>query len=261
MDTALLPYRLKSARRKKRLQREDRDKQLLKMEREYDRLENLKRELPYVPLDEPYQRGWMRLWVLKPEVAKSENAEFYQQIVDKLTEIQYHYDESFKKPRRKGRRHRYYFDGPPKLRAVSKYKWEACWHNFTDEQRALFRIALFWDETYDRWDHHYVFTEPELFEIVVRPRMIYEVRMHDDELEREMAFIDDRLYSGPNWYRLLKLEGGRYKNWYSKVFPEKPKYRNPLKNKPLYMVLDECGYVDDFMPVVDDYGHNCLKVW
>src|ERR1700756_4209181 len=102
MDTTLSPYRLKTARQKKRLQKEDRDKQLLKMKREYDRVEKLKRELPYIPLDKPYQKGWKRLWVLKPEIANGNKAAFYQEIVDKLTEVQYHYDKSFKKPKRKG---------------------------------------------------------------------------------------------------------------------------------------------------------------
>ena len=67
--------------------------------------------------------------------------------------------------------------------------------------------------------------------------------MHDAGLEQQLAFIDDNLYKQPYIHRHLKIKGGRYKNWYSKSFPEKKKYINPLKNTPLYKVLEEYSLI------------------
>src|SRR5258707_7168048 len=108
MDTQILPYRLKSARRKKRLVKEDRDKQLLKLDRERRSISSSPDYQTTAQLDEPYQKGWKRLFVLKPEVQRSDKAEFYQGILNAINTVQYHYDRSFKKPKRTGRWHKYY---------------------------------------------------------------------------------------------------------------------------------------------------------
>jgi hypothetical protein len=243
MDTTLLPYRVKSARRKRRLQTEDRDRQLRRLEKEYKRLRKLKEELPWVPLEKPYQKGWKRLFVLRPDIQKGDKAEFYQQILDYINDVQYHYDESFKQPKRKGRWHRYYFESLPKLGTLRGFYRGNKPLELTPEQRACFVKAPRWDESQYLWTYHYEFTQPELFEIAVLPHLIYQEKLHDDGLERAMAFIDDFLYSPPNRDRLVKIQGGYYKNCYSRVLPERLKYVNPLKNKPFCRILDE--YMDD----------------
>ncbi len=179
------------------------------------------------------------MFVLRPEIQKDEKADFYQEILNEINEVQYHYDESFKQPKRKGRWHRYYFEKLPRLRVIDSFYWNVHRLKLNDDQRAYFQKVIFWDKVRYRWDHYYQFAMPELFEIAVQPNIIDKVKLQDEELEREIAFIDDYLYSGPNAYRLAKIKGGWYKNWYSKAFPEKKKYINPLKNTPLYKVLDE----------------------
>lgn len=54
----------KSARRKKRLVKTDRDKQLIQMDKQLDKLREQKQLLPKVPLEHPYQRGWKRFFVI-----------------------------------------------------------------------------------------------------------------------------------------------------------------------------------------------------
>ncbi len=232
MDTELLSYRLKSARRKKRIAKEGRDKQLHRMQKEYDRLNDIQSALPYIPLDEPYQRGWKRLWVLRPEAAKSDQADIYQGILDKLTQVQYHYDESFKQPKRKGAWHRYYFDKLPILYAINANYWNINWHKLTDGQRECFKQTKYWHEKDHCWKTRYEFAYTELIKVAVVPRIIDKVKLQDEVLEQQLAFVGNKLNEIPNWARLTKITGGKYKNWYSKSFPEKVKYRNPLQNKP-----------------------------
>jgi hypothetical protein len=230
MDTQLLPYRLKSARRKKRLQKKDRDKQLLKLDRERQRISKDPEYKTTVPLDEPYQKGWKRLFVLKPEVQRNDKANFYQDILDVINQVQYHYDASFKKPKRKGHWHKYYFDELPKLYAIDSYNWNHNKNKLSEEQRACFTRVEFWNEYRYQWDYRYVFTMPELFEIAIKPHIIDTIKIGDAILEQQLAWIDGHIEKKGLRYRLDKLLNGYcYNGW--KNGPERLKYRNPLKNK------------------------------
>src|ERR1700761_9739634 len=121
MDTQLLPYRLKSARRKRRLLKEDRDKQLLALAREQKRINKDPGYKTVIPLNEPYQKGWKRLFVLTDAIQRSNKAEFYQGILNCINEVQLHYDESFKKPKRNKRWHRYHHKELPRLKTIARH--------------------------------------------------------------------------------------------------------------------------------------------
>lgn len=96
--------RIKSVRRKKRLVRTDRDKQLIQLAKRHSALLEQKAKLPWVPLEEPYQRGWKRFFVLRDDVKCSPQAEFYETLLTKINTVEYHRDKSFKcKRRRKGK--------------------------------------------------------------------------------------------------------------------------------------------------------------
>ena len=230
MDTQLLPYRLKSARRKRRLLKEDRDKQLLKLDRERQRISKDPEYLTTVRLDEPYQKGWKRLFVLRPEVAKGNKAEFYRDILSWINEVQYHYDRSFKNSKRVRRWHRYYHSGLPQLRRLGYDRWQKGDFKLTGAQCACFQLVQYWDEGYDRWAYHYKFMYPEVFQIAVLPHIIITIKVGDALLEQRLAWIDNQFYKKGGIYRLDKLQNGnRYKGW--KDGTEKLKYLSPLKNK------------------------------
>ena len=236
MDTQLLPYRLKPARRKRRLLIKDRDKQLLKLDQERHRISKDPDYNTIVPLDEPYQKGWKRLFVLKSEVQRSDKAAFYQGILDEINEVQYHYDQSFKRPKRKGIWHKYIFKELPKLHSISN--WHVNRSNLNEEQRACFTRVAYWNQIYYRWEHHYKFDNPDLFELAVVPHIIDSVKTGDALLEQRLAWIDDYIRWNGLYYRLDKLKkGNRYNGW--KDGTEKLKYANPLQNKPKWTWVDE----------------------
>lgn len=230
MDTPLLPYRLKPARRKRRLVIKHRDKQLLALNRERSRIEKDPDYMTIVPLEEPYQKGWKRLFVLKTEVQRSDKAEFYQGILDEINEVQFHYDQSFKRPKRKGIWHKYIFKELPKLHGISPYHWHESRSKLSDEQRACFTRVEYWNQHYYRWEHHYEFAETHLFELAVVPHIVDTIKIGDALLEQRMAWLDNHIERNGLYYRLDKLtNGNRYKGW--KDGTEKKKYRDPLKNK------------------------------
>jgi len=211
--------------------KKDRDKQLLKLDRERRHIRKDPDYEAIVPLDEPYQKGWKRLFVLKPEVQRSARAEFYQQILDTINTVQYHYDQSFKKPKRKGRWHRYHFDELPTLRTIDRYDWHWNKHKLSEEQRTCFERVIFWNDQLYGIDHRYRFAEQNLFEIAVLPHIIDSVKIGDVLLEQQLAWIDNHIENNNLQCRLDKLQNGnRYKGW--KDDTEKLKYLNPLKNRP-----------------------------
>src|SRR5882762_7889462 len=104
MDNHEWPRCVKSERRKKRLAKTDRDKQLIQLFKRRRELCEQSKLLPLVPLEHPYQRGWKRFFVVRDDVKRSEQAEFYQTLLEKINTTEYHYDKSFKrKKRRKSR--------------------------------------------------------------------------------------------------------------------------------------------------------------
>jgi hypothetical protein len=238
MDTQNLPYRVKSARRKRRLVIKDRDKQLLKLDRERQSISKDPEYKTVVPLDKPYQKGWKRLFVLKSEIQRSDKAAFYQGIVDEINEVQYHYDQSFKRPKRKGIWHKYIFKELPKLHGVSPYHWQANRSRLNDHQRACFTKVEYWNQHYYRWEHHYEFTQPGLFEVAVLPNMVNTITIGDALLAQRVAWIDDHIQNNYLYARLDKLkDGNRYNGW--KNGTEKSKYLNPLKNRPKWDWVEE----------------------
>jgi len=238
MDTQLLPYRLKSARRKKRLQKKDRDKQLLKLEKEREAIWKDPEYLTTVTLEQPYQKGWKRLFVLR-ENFKKYRPEFYQQMLDPINTIQYHYDKSFKKPKRKTNRHKYSHD-LPELRTISRYNWYMNKMKFTEEQRNYFEKIKFWDDYRYEWTYKFAFKDPHYyFHITMVPDMITTIKQRDIEKEKRLNFIDDYLQMNGRRYRLVKVRGGYTKYWYGKTRQEKDKYANPFKNKPIRMWEDD----------------------
>jgi hypothetical protein len=237
MDTQLLPYRLKSARRKKRLQKEDRDKQILKLEKEHDLLSNNPDYEKKILLDEPYQKGWKRLFVLKQDIQRSDKAEFYQQILVQVNKVQYHYDASFKKSKRKPKGHRYNLE-LPELQTISPYDWHLNKAKLTEAQRSCFNKVDYWDSYHYCWTCKYQFAFPELFKIAVLPHMVTTIKIGDALMEQRISFIDDLMYKGGLQYGKWKLRGGQHKYWKSRVKFEKPEYVNPLKNKPKWEWTD-----------------------
>ena len=95
-QTHALSYRLRSARNKKRSQKEDKEKRLIQLHKQEVKLWMDRRNLPLVPLAEPYQKGWKRFFVLREDVQGSNKAGFYESLLEKINTIQYSKDKGFK---------------------------------------------------------------------------------------------------------------------------------------------------------------------
>jgi hypothetical protein len=237
MDNILPPYalmcRMRTARQRKRIQKKDRDKKLIQLENRRATLWKAKKELPMVPLAEPYQKDWKRTFVLRADLAESKYALFYDELLSKINTVQYWHDKAFtKKQRRRGKKVR--IPSPQALQDFSVWHW---WRlKLSDAERACFHTEERW-HTYARQPEiRVVFNDPWRYELKVEPNIISEARMHDCLLEQQLAEVNsyiERNHLRRPIYRLVK---GRTDYW-NRHKVEREWESHPFKNKPLHAIL------------------------
>jgi hypothetical protein len=232
MNTHEWPCRIKSARRKRRLVKTDRDKQLIQLDKRRTELWQQKKLLPLVPLEVPYQRGWKRFFVLRDDIKRSPRAAFFEILLVKINTVEYHYDKSFKRKKRRKRCYGYEVR-QQLLREFYPYSWQANRMNLTDDEKACFiRIETF-DVKTRRIDVKYAFTEPWRYVLKVMPHMVTHTQLMDEDIEKELSYIDDHIDNhnlAPRINLLTRGRGYHWNDWYC----ERAKYINKIKNIPKY---------------------------
>ena len=79
--------RLRNLRSRKRIAREDHEKFLRTCIKRQKALFKQRRELPLVPLEKPYQKGYVRFFVLREDVRQGKQADFDIAIERELAEL------------------------------------------------------------------------------------------------------------------------------------------------------------------------------
>ena len=97
--------RLRNLRSHKRIAREDHEKFLRTCIKRQKALFKQRRELPLVPLEKPYQKGYVRFFVLREDVRQGKQADFFATLLEKINTYQYADTRKFqKKKKRRGKR-------------------------------------------------------------------------------------------------------------------------------------------------------------
>lgn len=178
--------KLKTARQKKRLQKEDHDKQLIRLHRRQQELALIKRALPPVPLAVPYQKGWKRIFVLRDDMGRSKQADFYTALLPKINTVNYATEKHFRrKLKRRKNLKRQYEVIPQSLRELSVWEWQHR-NKLTEEEKAHFYPKTYWSKDGKTQSVYYVFTEPWRYVLQIRPNMITHATMLDEVLEQEI---------------------------------------------------------------------------
>jgi hypothetical protein len=113
----LLFSRLRSLRSRKRTIRKDVEKQIRKKYRRSEELSDIRRNIQWIPLDKPYQRGFVRFFVVREDVMRSKYGEFFEGILKKIKTYMYSESRKFLKKKRKSGR-RIYVEREQKLNRV-----------------------------------------------------------------------------------------------------------------------------------------------
>ncbi len=217
--------RLKSARRRKRLVKTDFDRKLRALDKKEKILYQQKRNLPLVPLKEPYRKGWVRFFVVREDVARSKYGQFYQTLLDKINTFQYDHDKSFR-GKKKRKRGNVYLTRLQLLKEFYAYEWESRTYKLTEAEKIHFYPNQKWEK--NKFVTKYIFNEPWRFVLKIKANMITHTKMVDGDLESELDYIGDYL-DGRNLRGKLCHIRGKSAKWRNDK--EKEQYKNPLKTK------------------------------
>lgn len=224
--------RLKSARRKKRLVKKDFDRKLRALHKKEKILYQQKRNLPLVPLKEPYRKGWVRSFVVREDVARSKYGDFYQTLLDKINTFQYDHDKSFR-GKKKRKRGNVYLTRAQLLKEFCVYEWESRTCKLTEAEKIHFHATPKWEK--HKFVRKYLFNEPWRYILKIKPNMITHTQMVDGDLESELQHIDDYI-DGRNLRGKLCHIRGKSAKWRDDC--EKEQYKNPLKTKKWQDLMD-----------------------
>ena len=225
--------RLRNLRSRKRIVREDYEKYLRECCDRHAELEKQRRTLPLVPLEKPYQKGYVRFFVLREDVRQGKQADFFATLLEKINTYQYADNRKFQK-KKKRRRKPVYVARKQELRSFSQRELERALDSgeFSVKEYLYFARVECFNRQKDRFETYYEFTEPWRFELRVKPNMITHYRPVDIAIERELAELDKIISDYKNWGIIhSKIYGGSYSwNQYQKRYTPKEKYkRTPLK--------------------------------
>lgn len=229
--------RLRSRRTRIRIAKEDEEKYIRKINKRCDELWRIKQEMPLVPLEKPYQKGFVRSFVLRDDVAKSKMVDFFQGILDKINTWQFSDSRKFqKRRRRKGKK--IYVPREQHLERIPAYQFPVYGkRKFSEREQAYFVKTSSYRVVNKKiyTDYYYEFCEPWRFILRVKPYIITHYKPIDLEVERELAQV--RAYLNTDrvqgiLQRKVYYHSGAWKFVQKKIGKAKYRY-NPLKNNNL----------------------------
>ena len=225
--------RLRNLRSRLRIAREDHEKFLRECCDRHAELEKQRRNLPLIPLEKPYQKGYVRFFVLREDVRQGKQADFFATLLEKINTYQYADNRKFQK-KKKRRCKPVYVARKQELRSFSQRELERALDSgeFSVKEYLYFARVECFNRQKDCFETYYEFTEPWRFELRVKPNMITHYRPVDIAIERELAELDKIIDDHKNWGTITHKIYGRHNSWnqYQKRYTPKEKYkRTPLK--------------------------------
>jgi len=225
--------RICTIRRKKRMIRKSLDMKLIRLHKEEKMIRKEIRDLGWTELKPPVQRGFIRFFVLRDDVSKTNQAPFLRNVLDKINTTHWSYRSDFKKKRRKYGK-KIYVVREQGLRDVGEKEFFS--NKFAEQERLVFDETLI----HPSWSKGpvkvYRFAEPWRFKLRIQPNMISKVRVKDFNLEQKLSEIGKYFEFDNRRDRLWRLLGDG--NWKWDHVP-KEKYKDPLRNKSFADILSE----------------------
>ncbi|MFY1047968.1 hypothetical protein [Chryseobacterium sp. GP-SGM7] len=223
----LLLFRLRSLRSRKRIIRKDVEKQIRQKYKRSDDLCELRRKIPLMPLKEPYQKGFVRFFVVRDDVKRSKDADFFDGILNKINTKMYSPTRKFLKKKRKFGR-RIYVEREQKLVQLSVHQWNDPKLALTIREKQYFLRIENYCPIRKKYNVYYKFIEPWRFVLRVKPNIITHYKPLNSDLDKEIDELDS--YLGQH-----KIRGIIHKTIYGRSNSWKDRYkRDPLKSRKCF---------------------------
>lgn len=220
MGTLLLFMKntITQARREKAWHKKQADRDLICLSKERNNLWQMLRDAPLRKLEHPYQRGWVRYFVLTEEAARRKDAARFQALLSYIQCIQYcgnlHFMERphWKSKRLRPRKHRLAILNAP-LMIRLKIPDELLSYLVTQKRRPISSRARLIELMRSGYNGQIKVRHPHYFLRKVEPYMITHARIALPEVERRMAEVEYILDQPQNRGRLDKLQRSRSYAW------------------------------------------------
>lgn len=215
----LLFSRVRSLRSRKRIIKKDVEKQIIKKYKRSRELIDIRWNIQLVPLEKPYQKGYVRFFVVREDVKRSKDGDFFEGILKKINNCMYSETRKFlKKKKRKKFGKRIFVEREQRISNIYPWEWENPKLGLTEREKQYFLKKENYCPIKKSIKVYYEFIEPWRFVLRVRPHMITHYKPLDSELEKEY----DQLKSYLNQY---KVRGFIHKTIYGKPTLWKDKYK------------------------------------
>ncbi|MEP6929023.1 MAG: hypothetical protein ABI850_03390 [Flavobacterium sp.] len=234
LDDYINCSRLKSKRKKKRLVKEDFEKYLVQLSKRKHEIYLAIRNLPLIELETPYQKGWVRFFVVRKDVLRSEEAMFYVNILEKINSFQFSNQKTFtNRKKRFGKK----TDNPKEqfVNKISISEWNNNTFELTDKEKSCFALIEKWSDRCRCFKTYYQFTESWRFVFKIEPNIITHKKAVDAVLESELRLIDNYIDNRDLRFKIYK--GGNRDSYYYHSL-EKLKNNNEIKTKNLNTVYE-----------------------
>lgn len=240
----LLFFRLRNLRSRKRIIKRDVEKQVRKKYRHSDRLWEMKRNIPLVPLEKPYQKGFVRFFVSRDDVKRSKDGRFFGGLLEKInTEMHSPTWKFVKKKKRRGRL--IYVEKEQRVANVYPHEWANPKFGLTEREKRYFIRKDNYCPIRKSYRVYYEFTEPWRFVLRIKPNIITHYKPLLSDLEKEIDETDSFL----NRY---KVQGIIHKTIYGKPDPWKDKYiRDRTKSLKAFHYTISATAIAEFLEDAD----------
>ncbi|MCD0467489.1 hypothetical protein [Flavobacterium sp. ENC] len=227
--------RLKNKRRKKRLVKGDFEKHLVQLAKRKHAIYLAIKELPLIELEEPYQKGWVRFFVVRKDVLHSAEAMFYVNVLEKINTFQFSNQKTFaNRKKQSGKK----TDHPREqfLAKISVSEWNANKPGLTDKEKSCFTRIEKWSDRWRCFKTYYEFTESWRFVFKIEPNIITHKKAVDAVLESENRRIENYIQNRYLGYKIYKTRNRDASYYYSL---EKLKNSNQINHNNLNTIYEQ----------------------
>ena len=231
----VMASRLKDSKRKKRLVKKDFEKQLLKLDEKSTQIWKAIKELPLVPIENPYQKGWKRFFVVREDVLKSKDGDFFENLLEKINTFQYSNQKKFTVRKRRNRKK---IDAPKEHKLLDLYPREFNCEklNLSDKEKKYFEQVQKWCAINKNFKTVFQFTESWRYVLKIKPNIITHKQAIDSDLESQSDRLENYITNNDLRKKINKMKDYHQYKYHAEYF--KLKNSNPLKQKSLDTIYD-----------------------
>jgi len=176
----------KTDRRRKRDRIKQIQKQYIKLYKKENLLCKQERSLGFEALEQPYQKGFKRFFVLRKEIHSEKQILFYNELLTIINTKQLSLRKDFKKRKRVNRK-KVYLETEQKLSELNVWEFLKLPEKFKPHFIRVEYHHLKWNSITIK----YIFCEPWRYVLRVEPNMITHIKKIDSVLESEIKEIEN----------------------------------------------------------------------